>query len=294
MFFLVGEIAELDALERVLGAVNEPLDLVDAAVGSLAELLQHLEFLDGHGWYIILPAATPAGLLWNIMIQQKLVEVLAAVPPHHPIFFFMQLFSAHYVGELPFALPLMVLALLGVFAVRKNYFWYAGIAVCPGLGPVALVNIAVGLLSLDEVWKLPLYLYVIGDLYLRSVGAAWQFYNFLALLALLAWIYRELPFNNPNENRLYFGGFGGLWFSHFTIFISSTLDVTPDRWYFPVLLTCFAMGCSFYIIGIRMDRIFNMKLEEIESASQYLLYVRHIQLQLQEPFEQIGMERAHR
>ena len=122
--------------------------------------------------------------------RKKLVESLAAVPPHHPVFLFLQLFSVHFVNELPFALPLMVLALTGTLITRKNYFWYVGIAVTPGLGSIGLINIFFGLLSLDEVWKLPLLLYLIGDLYLRSIEAAWMFYNFLALLALLVWIYR--------------------------------------------------------------------------------------------------------
>ena len=77
------------------------------------------------------------------------MELLAEVPPHHPIFLFLQLFSVHFVNELPFALPLMVLALLATIFTRKNYFWYVGIAVSPGLGAIALINVLLGLLSLD-------------------------------------------------------------------------------------------------------------------------------------------------
>ena len=76
---------------------------------------------------------------------------------------------------------------------------------------------------------------------------------------------------------------------HLTIFLSNTLDIATDRWYFAILLTCCSKGCSFYVILRRMQQIFNMKLNEIESASQYMMYVRHVEEQLQEPFEQVGI-----
>jgi len=98
---------------------------------------------------------------------RKIVELLAEVAPHNPIFLFLQLFSLHFVGELPFALPLMILVVVTTLCTHKNYFWYVGVAVSPGLGPIALVNVFFGLLSLDQAWKLPLFLYLLGDVYLR-------------------------------------------------------------------------------------------------------------------------------
>lgn len=81
--------------------------------------------------------------------EQKLVELLARVPITHPTFLFMQLFCVHFVGELPFALHLMVLAITASVVTRKNYFWYVGIAITPGLGPLSLINMLFGLFSLD-------------------------------------------------------------------------------------------------------------------------------------------------
>lgn len=65
---------------------------------------------------------------------------------------------------------------------------------------------------------------------------------------------------------------------HLTLFVMSTLDIFfTDRWYFPAVLACCSVGCSFYVISRRMQEIFNMRLGEIESASQYMLYVRHVE-----------------
>lgn len=110
--------------------------------------------------------------------------------------FFIQLVITHLISPLAFSNSLLVIALICTLVTRVNYFWYVGIMISPGQGPLALINILFGALSLNEPWKVTVFIYVMGDIYFLDNNQVNLLYNVVALMTLLYHFYDDLPFGS--------------------------------------------------------------------------------------------------
>lgn len=214
--------------------------------------------------------------------------------PYHPVLFFVQLVVTHLLAPLPFNTTVLVVALVCTAVTRVNYFWYVGIAISPGLGPLALVNVLFGVLSLNEPWKVTVLLYVAGDLYLLGASQVSLLYNVVAILALLYHFYEDLPFGSILANKLYFSGFAGFWVLQLMRYVEISLGIQIGGETVGAMLACVSVFSGVYLISRRVEAVINSPLEELSNINQFALYIESLRARLVLPLERVGIERAHR
>jgi hypothetical protein len=166
---------------------------------------------------------------------------------------FLQLGYLTIFGTTQYSIVILIIALLTTIIYKKNYFWYVGVLIQPGLGYYGLINIVFGILSCNERWKLFLFLFICVFFLTFSNKIIHYAINIAILLAMSSETYYKLPFTSLRDNRDYFIGFVCLLiYNSFNFFLIINEILWDYSIYSSVFLIAIISFLSYSIINRRI------------------------------------------